>query len=260
VSGFAPPLEAVLLLHGQPGSARDWARVLAQLDPGIQVLAPDRPGWNGHSPAAGLEVNGEAALAAMDAAGVERAVVVGHSYGGAVAAWLAAHHPERVARLVLAAPAANGASLYKLDRILALPLIGALVSTAMLGAAGTALQAPGVRRLLAERSRMDAAYLDSLSRTLLSPPAWRAFVTEQRAMVRDLPVLERDLRRITAETVIIAGTADRIVPAIALRMLAAQIPRARLVWVPGAGHLLPYLHPERLSEAIEGRVGMAAAG
>ncbi len=255
----APSRRAVLLLHGQPGNGRDWDRVLARLDRDVETLTPDRPGWDGHTPAAGLELNGRAALATLDAAGVGRAVVVGHSFGGAVAAWLAAHHPERVTRLVLAAPAANGASLYALDRVLALPVIGSLVSAAMLGAAGVALHTPGVRRLIAERFRMDSAYLDSLSRTLMNAPAWRAFVTEQRAMVRDLPLLERDLRRITAETVIVAGTADRIVPAIALRMLAAQVPQARLVWVSGAGHLLPYLHPERLVEAIEGGERVVAA-
>jgi pimeloyl-ACP methyl ester carboxylesterase len=44
-------------------------------------------------------------MAELDDRGLERATVVGHSLGGAAAAWLAAHHPDRVARLVLAAPA-----------------------------------------------------------------------------------------------------------------------------------------------------------
>jgi pimeloyl-ACP methyl ester carboxylesterase len=253
MSRQAPGSKAILLLHGQPGSGRDWSRVLAVLDRDTPALAPDRPGWDGRSAPAGLEVNGQAALEALDARGITRATVMGHSFGGGVAAWLAVHHPERVGRLLLVAPAANAASLYELDRLLALPLVGALASAMMLGATGLALRTPPVRRQLADRFKVEDWYLGSLADTLLSPSAWRAFVVEQRAMVRDLPDLEHELHLITAETVIVAGAADRTVPPVALRMLSAQIPGARLVLIPDAGHLLPQLHPERLAAVILGR-------
>lgn len=253
MSGLAPDRSgAILLLHGQPGSGRDWRPVVALLDPSIETLPLDRPGWDGRSSAAGLEVNGRAALAALDSSGVHRATVVGHSFGGGVAAWLAIHHPDRVDRLVLVAPAANAASLYELDRLLALPLAGSLASALILGASGLALGARPLRRQLARRFTVDDAYLGSLARTLLRPSAWRAFVVEQRAMVRDLPVLERELNRISAETVILVGAADRTIPPAAVRMLATQIPAAKLVLLPGAGHLVPQLHPEPLVEAILG--------
>lgn len=253
MSDHGSPPETVLLLHGQPGSGRDWQRVVALLPPGSRTIALDRPGWDGRSAAAGLEVNGRAALAALDSSDLHSVTVVGHSFGGAVAAWLAAHHPERVARLVLAAPAANGASLYELDRLLALPLVGSFASAVMLGASGLALRAAPVRRQLAARFAVPEAYLSWLGRALLSPSAWRAFVVEQRAMVSDLPLLERALHRITVETVLVVGAADRTVPPGAVRLLATQIPRARLEIVAGAGHLLPQLHPEPLAAAIVGR-------
>jgi pimeloyl-ACP methyl ester carboxylesterase len=253
MSGRGPVPEAFLLLHGQPGSGRDWERVVALLDPDTLALTPDRPGWDGHTAAAGLEVNGTAALAALDASGVRRATVVGHSFGAGVAAWLAVRHPDRVARLVLVAPAANTASLYELDRLLALPVVGSLASAVILGATGLALRTAPVRQQLADRFKVDAAYLRSLARTLLSLSAWRAFVVEQRAMVSDLPALERQLHRIAAETVIVAGGADRTVPVNAVRMLSTQIPGARLMSITGAGHLLPQLHPERLAEVLVGR-------
>jgi pimeloyl-ACP methyl ester carboxylesterase len=72
-------------------------------------------------------------------------------------------------------------------------------------------------------------------------------------MVSDLPALERQLHRIAAETVIVAGGADRTVPVNAVRMLSTQIPGARLMSITGAGHLLPQLHPERLAEVLVGR-------
>lgn len=245
--------DAILLLHGQPGSGRDWARVVDLLDPDTRTVAPDRPGWDKQSAAGGIEANGRAAMSALDAGGVRRATVVGHSFGAGVAAWLAVHHPDRVARLVLVAPAANGASLYEVDRLLALPLVGLLASAAMLGATGIALRIGPVRRQLADRFAADASYLASLATTLLSPSSWRAFAIEQRAMVSDLPALERDLCRITADTVIVAGAADRTIAPDAVRMLCEQIPGARFVLIAGAGHLLPQLHPKRLAEVIGGR-------
>src|ERR1700739_2954731 len=112
----------VLFLHGQPGSAADWDGVIQRLGGRAVTVAIDRPGWDGVQPALDLDGNAQAALAALDARGLGQALVVGHSLGGAIAAWLAVMHPERVTALVLAAPAANLASLYPIDRWLAAPV------------------------------------------------------------------------------------------------------------------------------------------
>src|SRR5579864_5690877 len=133
------PAELALLLHGQPGAARDWERVQSFVDGRMRTLAIDRPGWRPGSEPSDLAGNAAAALRALDANGARSAVVVGHSLGAAVAAWLAAERPERVSRLVLAAPAANRASLVPLDYWLAKPLVGDLVSATAMAAAGLAL-------------------------------------------------------------------------------------------------------------------------
>ncbi|MGH2868032.1 MAG: alpha/beta hydrolase [Solirubrobacteraceae bacterium] len=244
----------VLLLHGQPGSAQDWTRVVTALD-GVRgraaPIAIDRPGWDGATPPRDLAGNAAAALGALDARGIERAIVVGHSLGGGVAAWLAAHHPDRVSALVLAAPAANRASLEWLDRWLTLPLAGALTTAASLTGLGLALSAGPVRQRIARASALDEDYLRAAGRALLSARARRAFDTEQRALVHDLPVLEDRLSEVSAPTWILTGSADRVIPAAAPRRLADQIPGARLVVLERAGHLLPQLHARRVTEAIE---------
>jgi pimeloyl-ACP methyl ester carboxylesterase len=245
---------AVLLLHGQPGSARDWDPLLAALGGSIEAIAPDRPGWDGRGGATDLSGNAEAAIGALDARGIERAVVVGHSFGGAVAAWLALRHRDRVSALVLAAPSANARALYALDYLLAAPLVGPLLSAAVLGAAGAALGFGPARRRLADHHGLEERYLRSLARLLVSPASWRAFVVEQRALVRDLPDIDNQLHRIVTPTVVVAGAADRIVPTAANEALAAQIPGAEFVLLRRAGHLLPHRQPERLAEIIEARV------
>ncbi len=240
--------EPVLLLHGQPGGARDWQAVAAGLGP--RAIAIDRPGWDGSSAPADLAGNARAALAALDGHGARRAVIVGHSFGAAVAAWLAAHHPERVARLVLVSPAANVASLYELDRWLATPVTGAAASILVLSAFGLALAAGPVRRGLGGPLGLEDRYLRYAGRRLLSPRVWRAFTFEQRVLVRDLPLLEPALGRIGAPTTIVFGSADRIVPPEAPRRLATQIPGATLEVVRGAGHLLPLQQAGLLLELI----------
>jgi pimeloyl-ACP methyl ester carboxylesterase len=78
----------------------------------VDAIAFARPGWDARSAAGDIAGNAAAARSVLDAHGVARATVVGHSFSGAVACWLAAQFPERVHALVLAAPAANVASLY----------------------------------------------------------------------------------------------------------------------------------------------------
>jgi pimeloyl-ACP methyl ester carboxylesterase len=240
----------VLLLHGQPGGARDWDRVIAALPPDTNVIAINRPGWDGASEPMDLPGNTAAALRSLDQLGVERATIVGHSLGGAIAAWLAAHHPDRVRALVLASPAANRDSLYTADRLLAAPVTGYLATVAVLAGVGLALTASPLRRLAAGGLSIDERYLKAAGRRLLEPSCWRAHVAEQRALIKDLPALERYLPRISAPTTILVGAGDRIVPVASGRRLAGQIPGARLELVSGAGHLLPQRHPQRLAEAI----------
>jgi pimeloyl-ACP methyl ester carboxylesterase len=240
----------VLLLHGQPGSAADWDRVVAALDGRADIVAVNRPGWDGRTRPCDLPGNAHAAMAALDARGTPRAVVAGHSLGAAVAAWLAATHPERVTALVLAAPAANGEALYPVDRWLAAPVAGELAATALLGSLGAALAVAPVRHAIGAAAGLDDGYLRGAGRAARRPRAWRAYASEQRTLVRELPALERRLPRIAAPTTIIAGGRDRIVPPRAARRLSRQIPGAQLIISPSAGHLMPQRDPERVAAAI----------
>jgi pimeloyl-ACP methyl ester carboxylesterase len=250
----------VLLLHGQPGSARDWDRVREAIGVRARTLAIDRPGWNGSSAPSDLAGNARAALTALDRAGVERATVVGHSLGAAVAAWLAAEHPARVEALVLAAPSANRESLNRLDLVLATPVLGPLLATAGLAGTGAALWTRSLRGRLAAGLGLGDGYLQDAGRALLRPATWRVFSAEQRMLIRQLPALEQRLPSISSPTTIVSGTADRIVTPSSARRLTAQIHGAELVQVPQATHLLPQQCPAELAEVILRAVDLAALG
>jgi pimeloyl-ACP methyl ester carboxylesterase len=244
----------VLLLHGQPGSAADWKAVRAALDGATRALAIDRPGWGRSATSAGdLEANGNAALKALDEAGVERASIVGHSFGATVAAWLAVHHPQRVKSLVLVAPAANEAALLAIDRWLALPIAGYLTSTPLFAGVGATLAATPARRLIGGWTGLEDELLSEFGRALRRPSVWSAFAREQQVLVTDLPALEQRLSEITAPTTIVIGEHDQVVPPNSARLLAEQIPGALLVTFERAGHLLPFNQPALLAELISRR-------
>jgi pimeloyl-ACP methyl ester carboxylesterase len=243
-------IDPVLLLHGQPGAAADWARLKASLGDGVRTIAFDRPGWDGRSAVRDLAGNASAARTVLDSVGVERATVVGHSLGAAVAVWLAWSSPERVGRLVLVAPAANLDSLSSVDYLLAAPVVGWLASLGAMWGGGLVLGAAPIRRWVAEATALDDRYLRTAGRMLLAPSAWRSFAREQRWLVRGLPVLERRLGEITAPTTIVAGAADRVVPIAAARRLAGQIRGAELVEIEDAGHLVHLHHAGEVAQVI----------
>jgi len=93
----------VLLIHGVTASHLSWPFVAERLD-GVRVIAPDLRGRgrsNGLVGSAGLAAHARDMVAVLDALGVERAVVVGHSMGAFVALVLGDLYPERVSRVVL---------------------------------------------------------------------------------------------------------------------------------------------------------------
>ncbi len=239
-----------MLVHGQPGGAADWHPVRAAIAGRNPTIVPARPGWDGASRALGVEGNGRAIVSLLERQGVRSATLAGHSFGGAVACWIAAHAPERVGALILAAPSANLASLYSVDRWLAAPVLGAAVAATMLGTSGLVLSSARVRAQVAAKLRVQDGYLREAGRSLRSPRAWRAFVVEQRALLHELPQLERELVQISAPTTIVIGSEDRVVPPRSAELLQRQIPHAQLQVLCGVGHLLPLFQPERLSEII----------
>jgi pimeloyl-ACP methyl ester carboxylesterase len=244
----------VLLLHGQPGSGADWARVVP-LIAGHDIVVPDRPGYGitgGH--AAGFRANAKAMIGLLDRLGVESAVVAGHSWGGGVAIAMAESHPSRVAALVLVSSVVPGGPKRIDDRILAAPLLGEVLAGATIGLAGFVLGSARLRdlsgRVFPGRSRDTVHMLASLTQGDGGSRVWRSFIVEQRALGDELDSLAPGLQTISTPTVVVHGDADHLVPLSTSRGLAQSIPGATRLVLAGAGHFLVFDHPAAVASAV----------
>lgn len=232
----------VLLLHGIGGRAALWAGTVAALTP-RQVLALDLPGYDGtRPPLTSFAAWADAAVALLDEGGVAQADLVGHSLGGMIAIEIALRHPGRVRRLVIVAsspafgsrdPAFRDAFLTArqkpLDEGLGMAGIAAGLVPAMLGPAAVPEAAPAA--LAAMASVNEAAYRITLA-TLTG--------FDRRA----------DLPRVTQPALLIAGEADVTAPPRGMSRMADAMPHARLVVIPGIGHLLPLEAPDAFHAAL----------
>ena len=246
----------VVLLHGQPGSGADWKQVEARLPPGLNVLAPDRPGYGAsRRPAGGFVAGARALLADMDAGGIDQAVLVAHSYGGGVALAAARLAPERVTGLVLLASVGPGC-LTGADWPLAAPVSGeffALMAwrlTPWLARAGLAAMTRLRRRPLAADEFVNVQVWGYAHHD--HGPLWRSFLTEQRALMRELDDLTASLPEVTQPVLLLADARDMIIPVRATHRLAAALPDARVQLLDGPGHHLPRRAAPRIADAIAG--------
>lgn len=100
----APARWKIVVITGSPSWAEYWAPVMAELPPDREMLVVDRPGFAGSEPfdcVPDITVQAQALAPALEAAPGQKVLLVGQSYGGAIASLLARDHPKRVHGLVL---------------------------------------------------------------------------------------------------------------------------------------------------------------
>jgi pimeloyl-ACP methyl ester carboxylesterase len=248
---------AMLLLHGFGASLYSWREVLEPLGRLGAVVAYDRPAfgltsrpmpgeWQGASPY-GSTAQVDLAIALLDALGIRRAVLVGHSAGGALAVQIALRYPQRVVGLVLvdAAIYEGGGAPAWLRPLLHTPQarrLGPLFARSI--------------RTLGERFLTEAwhdptrvnAEVRLNYRKPLQMANWdRALWEFTLASQHD--DLAAQLSRLTVPVLVVSGDDDRIVPLASSERLAQAL-GAPLAVMPASGHLPHEEQPERFLESV----------
>lgn len=237
----------VLLLHGVGGNAGAWARQFEALGT-HHLIAWDAPGYgdseNLRESSPRPEDYAAACLALLDALDVPQATLLGHSFGGLVAACVAAQYPQRVSRLLLTA-CSSGHATYesaRRDRLLR-ERIEAFASNAPAQVAAYARAR--VRNLLS--ADVPAEVFEEAVQ-VMSQLRREGFHQANR-MISAADIF-RYLPAIAASTRVLCGTADRVTPIELNEKIAAAIAGADLVRIEHAGHWLFLEHAHEFNSAV----------
>ena len=241
-SGRGAP--AVCLVHGTGGTGAVWMRQLEGLADVARVVAPDLPGHGrtGGSLPRSIDESADFVARFLDALGLDRVVIGGHSMGGAIALQVALGRPERVAGLALIG---TGARLRVLPRLLELLAtaypegVDLLMGMALAAGAPAELRASLHRQTLANRPGVVLGDLQACD----------AF----DALAR--------LGEITAPTLALCGEEDQLTPPKYARFFGERIAGARVVIARGAGHYVQVEQPDATTAALRDLVtAVACAG
>lgn len=230
---------AVLLLHGFAAWAFTWRHLCPALaQAGFRTISVDQLGCGASARPAGpvysTQTQAALMLGALDALGLERAHLLGHSFGGRVALQIALDAPRRARSLTLLCPEAFAAQRPPVARWLRVPLLGyalAFYSTA------PALVPAGLRMVTRRRAWMTRAAVAGYAAPLRVRGSAAAQVWQARSPKDGPRPLPPRLGQIQTPALIIWGDADPVFPADDGRKLAHRLPNARLRLLPGAGHL-----------------------
>jgi non-heme chloroperoxidase len=233
--------EPVIMLHGYTDSWHTYALVLPLLSPAYHIFALDQRGHGNSSKAEHdytMQQMAADVVALMDAKGIDKATVVGHSMGSMVAQLLAIHHPDRVSRLVLIGSMTLGGNPGVLEFNAAVKTLTDPIDPAF-------ARDFQVSTLAGE---VPPAFLDKVVAESLKVPAhvWRqamASFVEQNTT--------HDLPKISTPTLIMWGELDPYFPRSDQETLATLIPQATLRIYEQVSHNPHWEQPERFVADLE---------
>ncbi|MCI0646645.1 MAG: alpha/beta hydrolase [Chloroflexi bacterium] len=252
----------VLLLHGFPDFWYGWRHQIPALAAaGYHVWAPDQRGYNLSSKPRGIAAYNLDELAAdviglIHAAGRDRAIVIGHDWGAAVAWWLARTFPQRLERLVILNVPHGAVMRRRLRRdpaqrrrsryifFFQLPWL----PEAVLRWHNWWTLVRGMR-LSSHPGTFSAADLDHYRHAWSQPGAITAMINWYRAAVRAQPRRQRSLR-VSTPTLIIWGTEDVALEAGMAHESLALCDAGQLVYLQGASHWVQHEEPTQVNHLI----------
>ncbi len=260
------PGPTVVLIHGASSNLEAMRQPLGDmLAARRRVILIDRPG-HGWSTRAREDdstpaIQGGMIEEALGKLGVGEVILVVHSWAGALGARMALDYPHRVAGLVMLAPVAypwpGGVGWY--NEVVTTPVIGPLLAYTITLPLGFFLAERGARNVFLPQP-MPENFIGNTATPLLLRP--REFL----ANARDLVTLKAAVREqapryaaIKAPTVVISGDVDKTVStSIHSRPFAAAVPHAKLIVLPGVGHMVQNAAPDLVMREIDAMVGQTA--
>ncbi len=248
----------IVLLHGNGAMIEDWVAsgLLHRLSQGNRVIAFDRPGF-GHSkrPRSTIwtaEAQARLVAGALEQLGVEKPLVVGHSWGALVTLALALDHPGLASGIVLLGgyyyPSVRADVLFASQP--AVPVIGDAMRYTVSPLIGRAITPLVVKKVFSPSPVPDKFENFPMEMTY-RPSQIRAEAAEAALMIPAATMLSPRLDELDLPVTIVAGAGDRMVDPVQAERLHEALPGSKLVLVEGSGHMVHYTATDRVAAAIE---------
>jgi pimeloyl-ACP methyl ester carboxylesterase len=257
-------MPALVFIHGASGNLLDQMKPFRPaLEGRAEMLFIDRPGhgWSQRGGAANATPDGQAAAIAraMEIKGISQAIVIGHSFGGAIAASFALEYPQMTAGLVFLAPATHpwpgGVSWYY--DLAAMPVIGSVFAHTLALPAGMTRLESGSACVFAPNPNPDDYITATAPALVLRPAAFRNNAIDVANLKPYVTTVSSRYSEIKVPTVIITGDSDSVVLAhIHSEGLARDIEDAKLLWLKNLGHKPDHVTTELAVRAIERVAGL----
>jgi len=231
-SALSPEAPDLILVHGAGGNHQHWGAAVRNLNC-ANVYALDLPG-HGRSSGKGRAAIADYAafvVGLMDALGLQKAVIAGHSMGGAIATTMALEYPQRVAGLVLVG---TGARLRVLPKILEGTLNDFDHTVELI-----------CRYAYAPHAPHELVHLGQQQMLQVAPQT----IHDDFVACNAFDVMER-LAQVRCPTLIICGTQDALTPPKYSSFLAERIAGSELMLVEGGGHMVMVEKANEVAEAI----------
>jgi pimeloyl-ACP methyl ester carboxylesterase len=249
----------IVLIHGASGNMRDFTMdLVGRLSDRYRVTVVDRPGL-GHSDrldrdGATIFEQADILVQAVGQLGVERPLVLGHSYGGAVALAWATRHPDATAGLILLAAASNpwDTPLSTYYRVLSHPLGQWLAVPVLTAWVPDHVVTDTIASVFAPQPTPDG-YAEYIGAGLtLQRRALRENALQRAGILAEVTAMVPDYAALDLPVEILHGDRDTTVWAsIHSEPLSRQIAGANLVIIPGVGHSPHHAEPETVVAAID---------
>lgn len=249
----------IVLIHGASSNLETMRKPLGDRLAGKhRIILIDRPGlgWSTRvqerdsTPAKQGRMIHEA-LGKLD---IDRAILVVHSWAGALGARMALDYPEHVAGLVMLAPVTypwrGGVGWY--NYVVTTPVIGRLLAYTIMPLLGCFLTDSSAREVFLPQLMPDGFVRDSATPLLLRPRSLLANARDLTTLKSSVAAQAPRYGEIEAPTVVISGDSDNTVSTeIHSRPFAAAVPNARLIVLPDVGHMVQYAATDIVLREIE---------
>jgi pimeloyl-ACP methyl ester carboxylesterase len=252
-------LPAIVLLHGASSNLEVMRPLAARLSDKHRVILIDRPGHGGSTRErvedATPQVQARMIVEALDKLGIGPAITVVHSLAGAIGARMALDHPARVAGLVMLAPVTHpwrgGVGWY--NKLVTTPVIGPLLAYTITLPLGLLVTPSGARGVFMPQTMPDDFVKASATRLLLRPQEFLANARELVDLKEAVAAQAPRYGEIDRPVTIISGDENdkTVTTSIHSRTFALNVKNAKLIVLPGVGHMVQYAAPNLVVSEIE---------